>query len=117
LVQSTLFRLPIPRAYAWRRLLLRAFGARLGTAAAVHSSTRIVHPWLLEIGHWSNVGPSTTIYNLGPVKIGDHTVISQECYLCAGTHDYTKPDLHLLRPPIVIGDGVWIAAGAFIGPG
>jgi acetyltransferase-like isoleucine patch superfamily enzyme len=58
-----------------------------------------------------------TIYNLGPVKIGDHSVISQDAYLCAGTHDYTLPTLPLLRTPITIGHGVWIAAGAFIGPG
>jgi putative colanic acid biosynthesis acetyltransferase WcaF len=37
--------------------------------------------------------------------------------VCAGTHDYTKPNLPLERPPIAIGSGVWIAAGAFIGPG
>jgi putative colanic acid biosynthesis acetyltransferase WcaF len=117
LVQATVFRLPIPRAYAWRRFWLRLFGAKLGTAAAVHSSTRIMHPWLLELGDWSAVGPGVVIYNLGPIKIGSHTVISQETYLCAGTHDYTKPDLPLLRPPITISDGVWIAAQAFVGPG
>jgi putative colanic acid biosynthesis acetyltransferase WcaF len=50
------------------------------------------------------------------VTIGDHSVISQYAYICAGTHDYTQPMLPLLRPPITIGNGVWIAAGAFIGP-
>src|SRR5204863_7653015 len=50
------------------------------------------------------------------VSIADHSVISQDAYLCAGTHDYTQPTLPLLRPPITIGHGVWIAAGAFIGP-
>ena len=44
-------------------------------------------------------------------------MISQDCYLCAGTHDYTRPDLPLLKPEIHIGAGVWVAAGAFIGPG
>jgi putative colanic acid biosynthesis acetyltransferase WcaF len=50
------------------------------------------------------------------VTIGNHSVISQDAYLCAGTHDYTQPTLPLLREPITIGHGVWIAAGAFIGP-
>jgi putative colanic acid biosynthesis acetyltransferase WcaF len=116
-VQATVFRLPIPRAYAWRRFLLKSFGAKLGTVAAVHSSTKIMHPWLFELGDWSNVSANVTIYNLGPVKIGNHSVISQDAYLCAGTHDYTDPTLPLLRPPITVGNGVWIAAGAFIGPG
>jgi putative colanic acid biosynthesis acetyltransferase WcaF len=75
-----------------------------------------MHPWLLEVGPWSMLGPSVVVYNLGPVKIGSHTVVSQNVYLCAGSHDYKKPDLPLLRPPITIGDGVWVAAGAFICP-
>lgn len=69
------------------------------------------------MGDWSNVSAGVVVYNLGPIKIGSHTVISQNAYLCAGTHDYTKPDLPLLREPITVGDGVWIAASAFIGPG
>jgi putative colanic acid biosynthesis acetyltransferase WcaF len=57
------------------------------------------------------------IYNLGPVSIGPHTVISQDAYVCAGTHDYSKPNLPLQRPAITIGGGVWICAKAFIAPG
>jgi putative colanic acid biosynthesis acetyltransferase WcaF len=43
--------------------------------------------------------------------------VSQDAYICAGTHDYTRPNLPLLRPTITIGDGVWVAAQAFLGPG
>jgi putative colanic acid biosynthesis acetyltransferase WcaF len=117
IVQATLYRLPIPRGYAWRRFLLKCFGAKLAHRAGVHTTTRIMHPWLLEMGQWSMLGPGTTVYNLGKVTIGAHSVISQNVYLCAGTHDYTIPNLPLLRPEIRIGAGVWIAAGAFIGPG
>jgi putative colanic acid biosynthesis acetyltransferase WcaF len=119
IVQATLYRLPIPTGvgYSWRRTLLRAFGARLGHRAGVHPTTRVMHPWLLEMGDWTMIGPGATVYNLGRITVGHHTVISQDCYLCAGTHDYTRPDLPLLKPEIHIGAGVWVAAGAFIGPG
>lgn len=63
------------------------------------------------------LGERVTIYNLGPVTIGDETVLSQGVYVCAGTHDYTSRYMTLLRPPITIGNNVWICAGAFIGPG
>ena len=117
-VQATLYRLPIPKlGPAWRRFLLRCFGARLGTAALFTPTTRVFHPWLLEVGDWCAFSTNVTIYNLGRVTIGHHTVLSQDVYLCAGTHDYTQPDLPLLRPPIAIGNGVWIAAGAFVCPG
>lgn len=85
--------------------------------SGVRGSTRIFHPWLFSIGRWSIIADGVTIYNLGPIRVGEHVVISQDAYLCAGTHDYTRPDLPLLRPPITIESGVWIGAGAFIGPG
>ncbi len=76
-----------------------------------------MHPWLLTLGDHSILGDRVVVYNLGPVAIGEHTTISQDAYLCAGTHDYTQPDLPLVRSAITIGSGVWVCAGAFIGPG
>src|SRR3954470_17168240 len=61
-IQSTVYRLPLPRAYAWRRFWLRIFGAKLGTAAAVHATTKILHPWLFEMGDWSNLSSGVTVY-------------------------------------------------------
>lgn len=116
LVQRCLFRPSLPRAYNWRRFLLQRFGAHL-PKAAVRPSVTIVHPWLLTMGKFAILGDRVTVYNLGPVTLGDHTVVSQDVVLCAGSHDYTKPELPLLRPAITIGSGVWICAGAFIGPG
>ena len=76
-----------------------------------------MHPWLFRMGAYSIIGEGVTVYNLGMVTIGEHTVVSQNVHICAGTHDYTKPDLPLVRSPITIGSGVWICADAFIGPG
>ncbi|HVT91022.1 MAG TPA: DapH/DapD/GlmU-related protein [Tepidisphaeraceae bacterium] len=116
-VQATLFRVPLMRAFRWRNYLLRLFGAQLAKNCNVHFRAKVVHPWLLEMGEWSNIGPNAIVYNMGQVTIGSHSVVSQDVYICAGTHDYTKPTLPLQRLPIRIGNGVWIAAGAFIGPG
>jgi putative colanic acid biosynthesis acetyltransferase WcaF len=117
IVRATLFRLSLPRAYGWRRWLLRIFGAKIGPHSGIRRGVKIFHPWLFEMGDWSMLADGVVIYNLGTVKIGAHTVLSQDVYVCAGTHDYTNPTLPLERPPIMIGHGVWIAAGAFIGPG
>jgi putative colanic acid biosynthesis acetyltransferase WcaF len=117
LVRRTLFRWGLPRAFGWRRWLLRRFGARVGATAFVRKDAWIWHPWLFEIGEHSTLADGVVIYNLGPVAIGDHSVLSQDVYVCAGTHDYTVPELPLVRPPVRIGSGVWIAAQAFIGPG
>lgn len=117
IVRRLLFR-PSPRfAYRWRAMLLRWFGARVGRPLFVRPTCRVIHPWLLETGEWVQLGDDVVVYNLGPVRIGSHTTVSQGTYLCAGSHDYTDPALPLTRPPITLGSGVWVAAQAFIGPG
>ena len=117
LVQSTVFRWLPRRAYASRRALLRAFGARVGGNVRIRPRVSVLHPWLLEVGDWSSVAEDVVVYNLGPVRIGRQTAVSHGAYLCAGTHDYAEPDLPLVRAGITIGDGVWVAAQAFVGPG
>jgi putative colanic acid biosynthesis acetyltransferase WcaF len=107
----------IPRPlFGVRAALLRAFGARVGRNVNIHPNARIEMPWNLEIGDWSAIGDSAFIYSLGPITIGQRATVSHRAHLCAGTHDYRDPALPLLRPPIVIGDQVWVCAEAFIGP-
>ncbi len=116
-VQATLIRLSLRRAHGWRRFWLRVFGAKMHDTAMTKSSTNIKHPWLLEMGYFTVLAEDVVVYNLGPLWIGDHTVVSQNVHICNGTHDYTQPNLPLLRPTARIGHGVWICADAFIGPG
>lgn len=116
-VQGTLIRFSPRRCHGWRRFWLRCFGATIASTAGTKATTRVTHPWLLTIGEYSMLAEGVKVYNLGPVRIGSHTVISQDAHLCAGTHDYTQPNLPLQRPPIEIGSGVWVCAEAFIGPG
>ncbi len=116
-VWALLYR-PSPRPLRkFRVWLLRLFGARVHWSVNLRPSSRVWHPWLLRMDHDSCLADGVTIYNLGPVSVGAHTVISQDAYVCAGTHDYTKCNLPLQRPPITIGSGVWICAKAFLGPG
>ena len=112
-----LFRFSPRIFFGWRAFLLRLFGGRIGNNVHIYNSATIYMPWNLEIGEWSGIGEHAYIYNLGKITIGSKTTISQRAHLCAGTHDYTSPDLPLLKPSITIGDQAWICADAFIGPG
>jgi len=116
-IQCLLIKPSFRRSHTWRRFWLNQLGAKIHRTAGTKSSTHIWHPWLLEIGEYSMLSQGVTVYNLGQVTIGSHTVLSQDVYLCAGTHDHSKPTLPLQKPTITIGSGVWICAGAFIGPG
>jgi putative colanic acid biosynthesis acetyltransferase WcaF len=112
-----LFR-PSPRPFhAWRRFLLRRFGARLGRNARVFSSARIWAPWNLRMGDHSTIGPYVDCYCVAPVCIGSQSVISQYCFLCTASHDFEKPRRPLRAIPITIGGQVWLAADVFVGPG
>ncbi len=116
-VQATLIRRSPPRAMGWRRFWLQRFGAKVGKASGIRPTTTVLHPWLLELDDYVMLGDRVTVYNLGKIKVGTHTVVSQNTHLCAGTHDHTKADLPLIRATITIGRGVWVCADAFIGPG
>ncbi|MGO8926609.1 MAG: putative colanic acid biosynthesis acetyltransferase [Limisphaerales bacterium] len=117
IVGQSLFRLSPRPFFACRRLILRCFGATVGAYVHTYPSTRIYFPWNLTVGDWSAIGENMLVYNLGPVTIGQKVTISHGAHLCAGTHDYTRADMPLLKPSITIGDQVWICADAFVGPG
>lgn len=102
--------------WSWRRMLLRLFGARVGQQVHVYPSVRITIPWNVSIGHGSAVGDRAILYALGPITLGQRVTVSQGAHLCAGTHDWRVPEMPLLKPPITVGDDVWICADAFIGP-
>jgi putative colanic acid biosynthesis acetyltransferase WcaF len=112
-----LFRFSPRPSFGWRRFLLRCFGAKIGRNVHVYPSATIYLPWNLEAGDESAIGEYAFIYNLGRVTIGARATISHRAHLCAGTHDHTKSDFPLVRPPIMIAPEAWICAEAFVGPG
>jgi putative colanic acid biosynthesis acetyltransferase WcaF len=113
---SPLFRFSPRPCFRWRRVLLRLFGAKVGCQTNIYNSAIIYMPWNLTIGGYSSIGEWALIYNLGHITIGNCSTISQRAHLCAGTHDFTSPALHLLKPQIVVEDKVWVCADAFVGP-
>jgi putative colanic acid biosynthesis acetyltransferase WcaF len=103
--------------YGWRNTLLRLFGARIGRGVRIYPTVSIFVPWGLQIEDEATIGHRVIIYNVGSIRIGARTMISQNAHICAGSHDYRSPGLPLLKTPIEIGSDVWICADAFVGPG
>lgn len=112
-----LLRLSPRPAFAWRRGVLRLFGATVGPHVHVYPTSQIYMPWNLSIGAWSSIAEDALVYNLGPVTIGTCVTVSHRAHLCAGTHDHEDPAFPLLKPPIVVGDNAWVCTEAFVGPG
>lgn len=103
--------------HAWRRLLLRLFGARLAATAKVYPGVKVWDPKNLAMESFSCLGRDVNCYAMAPVTIRRYAVVSQGAHLCAGTHDVDDADFQLQVRPIVIGERAWIAAEAFVGPG
>ena len=92
-------------------------GARIGKGVKIFPSARIMFPWHLQVGDHTTISWDVKVYNLAFSSIGSHTMISQYSHLCGGTHDFRSPGFDLIKTGFTIGDRVWIAADAFIGPG
>ena len=111
------FRLSPRPFWGWRSALLRFSGARVGGGLRIYPDVEITIPWNLSIGNQVTIGRGAILYALGPIEIGDRVTISQRSHLCAGTHDFRSTSFELIKEEIIIGDDVWIAAEAFVGPG
>lgn len=106
-----------PMMHGWRALILKLFGARLGSGCRVHGSARIWLPSNLELGDNVLIGPGAQLYNQGRIVIGNDSIVSQRAHLCASTHDLSDPHFQLVLRPVTLGRNCWIAAEAFVGPG
>lgn len=117
LVQSTLFGMSPQFMYGWRRFLLKLFGAEVGKCVLIRPTVRVTYPWKVKIGDHVWIGDHAELYSLGEIEIGADVVISQRSYLCAATHDHTKPSFDMFAKKIAIEDQAWIAADVFVAPG
>lgn len=112
-----LFR-PSPRPlHAWRALLLRLFGARIGANCHIYPGARIWAPWNLECAEAACIADEAIVYNPQRTILGSHAVVSQQAYLCGATHDYDDPAFPLVASTITIGPYAWVCARATVLPG
>lgn len=116
LVRLIFFAIPIPLPSGLRVFWLQAFGAEVGDGVVIRSRVNVTFPWRLIVGDHAWIGEGVVILSLAPVEIGSNVCVSQESFLCTGSHDYEKVSFDLITGPIRIEDGAWIAARCFVGP-
>ena len=112
-----LFRFSPRPFHAWRAMLLRLFGATLGSDCHFYPAAKIWAPWNLICADHVAAGDGVEIYNPSPMHFASHVILSQDCYLCGATHDYNDLAFPLLAYQMSFGQYAWICARASVGPG
>ncbi len=97
-----------------RPLLLRAFGADIGTDVVIRHRVRVLWPWKLTIGDNCWLGEDSWFLNLEPITVGADVCVSQGVFLCTGSHDRHDPAFEYDNAPIDVQRGTWLGAHACI---
>ena len=100
--------------FAWRSMLLRVFGAKIGAQCKIYPRAKIWLPKKLNIGDGVIIGDDVNLYNIAPIVIGPEVTISQDAFLCTASHNIESPNRELITSSIIVDRGAWIFAGAFI---
>jgi putative colanic acid biosynthesis acetyltransferase WcaF len=107
-----------PRIFhAWRAMLLRAFGAKMGVGCHFYPASKVWAPWNLRCEDRVTLADDAEIYNPSPIFLGSHAIVSQGAYVCGATHLYNEPSFKLVSFPMKIGAYAWICARAMVSPG
>lgn len=109
--------LPRSMGSRWKRMLLRAFGAKMGKKSNVYSSAKVYYPANLVMGDNTCLASDVDCYNVAPIILEDNVTVSQGAYLCTASHDIEDSMHPLITAPIVLKDQSWIGARAFVGMG
>lgn len=97
--------------------LLRLFGAKVGVRVVIKPRVTIKYPWNVEVGDDCWIGENVWVDSLARVTLGRNVVLSQDCLVETGNHDWSKETFDLQVKPVSIEDGAWAAVRSTLLPG
>ena len=103
--------------HGWRAMLLRIFGAKLGSDCHFYPKSKVWAPWNLICEDHVAAADGVEIYNPSPMQFASHVILSQDCYLCGATHEYNDAEFPLVSFRMTFGEYAWICARASVAPG
>lgn len=101
----------------WRLIILRLFGSKISGIPFVHSHARIEIPWHLTMKDRACLGKQANVYSLGEIELQEGSTISQEVFLCSGSHDFKSPSFQLITNKITVEKNVFIGVRSLVLPG
>lgn len=115
-VNSLVFKSSIFPFYSIKVLMLRLFGAEVGSGVKIKPCVNIKYPWKLSLGNHIWIGENVWIDNLDNITVEDHCCISQGTLLLCGNHNYKKSSFDLITGPIYLEAGAWLGAKTIVCP-
>lgn len=112
-----LFSLSYHNWYGFRRLILRAFGARISGTTQFRPTVALDCPWNLRCGEYVLVGDYALFLARCPITLGDRAVVSQRTSLLTEARDHTRAGAARVLKPISIGADAWVATDSLVLPG
>jgi putative colanic acid biosynthesis acetyltransferase WcaF len=109
LVELALVTNPLQISSRLRVMVLRGFGAQIGSGVIFRPRTRVRFPWKLTVGNDSWIGEGVWIHNQAQVTIGNDVVVSQDTFITTGSHAHRR-DMALITRPVHIDEGAWVTA-------
>ena len=116
LVKIIFFLSAFPWPQSIKHFWLKRFGCKVGNNPVIKPRVNIHFPWKLKLGDHCWVGEECFILNFETISLGNHSCVSQRSFLCGGNHNFRSPQFEYRNGPIIIEDGAWIGAQAFVGP-
>lgn len=98
-------------------LILRLFGAKIGSSVVYRENFFVKDPRKLSIGDFCWFGRGVSIFNDCDCIFGSEVCVSQGSTLITGNHDLYDGMFTFFCSPIVVGSFAWIGANCLILPG
>ena len=98
-------------------VILRLFGAKIGSNVTIKPGVNVKYPWKLKVGNNCWIGENVWIDNLDEVTLADNVCISQGAFLLCGNHNFKSSSFDLMLGPITIESGAWLGAKSIVCPG
>jgi len=115
LFKMLFFLTAVPFPSRFKVVILKMFGAKIGSNVVIKPRVNIHFPWKLVLGNNVWIGEETFMLNFEDLKIGNNVCVSQRAFLCGGNHDYKSPSMPYRNGSIYLSDGCWIGACVFVG--
>jgi len=104
-------------SHAFRNLIYRLAGIKLGRGATFHMWANFFQPKNIMVGEGTVIGDHAFIDGRAKVTIGKHVDIASQVLIYNSEHELEKEDFGVIEEPVEIGDYCFIGPRAIILPG